>query len=94
MYDFKEEFGRKEKIYKLYLNAFIITVIVYTFIDFFGLGIEKISMYRIAINVVVYVVIYYFALRRKRWAVFMIKLNVWLNILLLVLIITVKILGL
>lgn len=35
MYEFKEESGRKEKRYKAYLFVFIITVLIYTFIDLF-----------------------------------------------------------
>ncbi|MDF9759500.1 hypothetical protein OKW24_001273 [Peribacillus simplex] len=94
MYEFKEEFDRKEKIYKIYLFLFIISVLINTFIDIFDLGIEKVSGVRIVISLLIYSVIFYFGLRRKFWAELMIKFFVWLNIILLFLIITVKILGL
>ncbi|MGE1166558.1 hypothetical protein ACQJ0Y_25755 [Peribacillus simplex] len=94
MYEFKEEFDRKEKKYKIYLFLFIISVLINTFIDIFDLGIEKVSGVRIVISLLIYSVIFYFGLRRKFWAELMIKFFVWLNIILLFLIITVKILGL
>ncbi|MGF6949856.1 hypothetical protein QF028_002361 [Neobacillus sp. B4I6] len=94
MYEFKEEFDKKEKKYKIYLFLFIISVLINTFIDIFDLGIEKVSGVRIVISLLIYSVILYFGLRRKFWAELMIKFFVWLNIILLFLIITVKILGL
>ncbi|MEH7304134.1 hypothetical protein SAMN05444673_3925 [Bacillus sp. OV166] len=94
MYEFKDEFERKEKKYKIYLYLFIISVLINTFIDIFDLGIEKVSGVRIVISLLFYGVILYFGLRRKFWAEVMIKFFVWLNIILLFLIITVKILGL
>ncbi|MEH7549722.1 MULTISPECIES: hypothetical protein [Bacillaceae] len=95
MYEFKDEFERKEKKYKIYLYLFIISVLINTFIDiFFDLGIEKVSGVRIVISLLFFGVILYFGLRRKFWAEVMIKFFVWLNIILLFLIITVKILGL
>jgi hypothetical protein len=94
MYEFKEESERKEKRYKAYLFVFIITVLTNTVIDLFDLGIEKVSMYRIVINLLVYSIIFYFALSRKLWANLMIKFFVWLNIIIFLLIVTVKILGL
>ena len=94
MYEFKHESERKEKIFKVYLFLFTITVLIYTFIDFFDLGIEKKSEFRVVISLLIYRVILYFGLRRKLWAEVMIKFFVWLNIILLFIIITVKVLGL
>jgi hypothetical protein len=94
MYEFKEEFDKKEKKYKIYLFLFIISVLINTFIDIFDLGIEKVSGVRIVISLLIYSVILYFGLRGKFWAELKIKFFVWLNIILLFLIITVKILGL
>ena len=94
MYEFKDEFERKEKKYKIYLYLFIISVLINTFIDIFDLGIEKVSGVSIVISLLFFGVILYFGLRRKFWAEVMIKFFVWLNIILLFLIITVKILGL
>jgi len=94
MYEFKYESERKEKKYKLYLFLFIITVLINTFIDIFDLGIEKVSGFRIVSSLLFYGIILYFGLRRKLWADFMIKFFVWLNIILLFIIITVKVLGL
>ena len=94
MYEFKDEFERKEKNFKIYLFLFAITVLINTFIDFFDLGIEKVSEYRVVISLLIYGVIYYFGLCRKLWAEFIIKFFVWLNIILLFIIITVKVLGL
>jgi hypothetical protein len=91
MYEFKEEFDKKEKKYKIYLFLFIISVLINTFIDIFDLGIEKVSGVRIVISLLIYSVILYFGLRRKFWAELMIKFFVWLNIIFLI--ITVKILG-
>lgn len=94
MYEFKYESERKEKKYKIYLILFIITILINTFIDFFNMGIEKVSGFRIASGLIFYGIILYFGLRRKLWAEVMIKFFVWLNIILLFIIITVKILGL
>ncbi|MFP5109033.1 hypothetical protein ACSU6B_20060 [Neobacillus sp. C211] len=94
MYEFKEEFDKKEKKYQIFLFLFIISVLINTFIDIFDLGIEKVSRVRIVISLLIYSVILYFGLRRKFWAELMIKFFVWLNIILFLLIITVKILGL
>ncbi|SNT56862.1 hypothetical protein SAMN05444672_15622 [Bacillus sp. OK838] len=91
MYEFKEEFDRKEKKYKIYLFLFIISVLINTFIDIFDLGIEKVSGVRIVISLLIYSVIFYLGLRRKFWAELIIKFFVCLNIILLFLIITVKI---
>ena len=84
----------KKKNYKIYLFLFAITVLINLFIDFFDLGIEKVSGFRVVISLLIYSVILYFGLRRKLWAEVMIKFFVWLNIILLFTIITVKILGL
>jgi hypothetical protein len=94
MYEFKEESERKEKIIKIYLFLFAVTALINTVIDFFGLGTEKVSGYRIVISLSVYAFILYLGLRRKLWAVVMIKFFVWLNIILLFIILTVKALGL
>jgi hypothetical protein len=94
MYEFKYESERKEKKYKLYLFLFIITVLINTFIDIFDLEIEKVSGFRIVSSLLFFGIILYFGLRRKLWAEFMIKFFVWLNIILLFIIITVKVLGL
>ncbi|MEY2196839.1 hypothetical protein AB7942_29620 [Neobacillus sp. BF23-41] len=94
MYEIKDESESKEKKYKIYLFLFIISVLINTFIDIFGLAIEKVSVFRIVISLIFYVVILYFGLRGKFWAEVMIKFFVWLNIILLFLIITVKMLGL
>ncbi|OKL37536.1 hypothetical protein BLL40_04300 [Domibacillus mangrovi] len=94
MYEFKYESKKKEKKYKIYLFVFIITVLINTFIDIFNLGIEKISGFRIASSLLFYGIILYFGLHRKFWAEFMIRFFVWVNIILLFIIITVKILRL
>ncbi len=94
MYDFKHESERKEKKFKIYLYLFAITVLINTFIDFFDLGIEKVSEFRVVISLLIYVVILYFGLRRKLWAEVIIKFFVWLNIILLLIIINAKVLGL
>lgn len=94
MYDFKHESERKEKKFKIYLYLFSITVLINTFIDFFDLGIEKVSEFRVVISLLIYVVILYFGLRRKLWAEVIIKFFVWLNIILLLIIINAKVLGL
>ncbi|PGY07783.1 hypothetical protein [Bacillus sp. AFS031507] len=94
MYEFKDESERKEKKIRYTYFLFIISVLINTFIDIFDLAIEKVSEVRIVISLIFYGVILYFGLRRKFWAEVMIKFFVWLNIILLVLIITVKILGL
>jgi len=94
MYEFKYESERKELKHKIYLFLFIITVLINTFIDIFDLGIEKVSGFRIIISLLIYGIILYFGLRRKLWAEFMIKFFVWLNIILLLIIFTVKFLGL
>ncbi|SFA99673.1 MULTISPECIES: hypothetical protein [unclassified Bacillus (in: firmicutes)] len=94
MYEFKDEFERKEKKFKIYIFLFVISVLIHTFIDVFDLGIEKVSGVGLVISLLFFCVILYFGLRRKLWAEVMIKFFVWLNIILLFLIITVKILGL
>jgi hypothetical protein len=94
MYEFKDESERKETKFKIYLVLFVISVLINTFIDFFRLGIEEISKYRIVFSLLIYVVIFYFGLRRKLWAEFIIKIMVWLNIILLFIIIVVSVLGL
>ncbi|MGE7762901.1 hypothetical protein [Peribacillus sp. NPDC097895] len=94
MYEFKDEFERKEKNIRYTYIYFIFAVLINTFIDIFDLGIEKVSGVRIVISLLFFGVILYFGLRRKFWAEVMIKFSVWLNIILLFLIITVKILGL
>lgn len=94
MYEFNNEFERKEKKYKIYLIVFIITALIYIFIDIFDLGIEKASGFRTVISLLFYGSILYFGLRRKLWAELMIKFFVWLHIIILFLIITVKALGL
>lgn len=90
MYEFKSEFERKEKKYKIYLIVFIITVLIYIF----DLGIEKTSGFRTVISLLFYGSILYFGMRRKLWAELIIKFFVWLHIIILFLIITVKALGL
>ena len=93
MLEFKDEFERKERNYKRYLFLFVITVLIHTFIDFFDLGIEIVSKLRVVISLLFYGVILYYGLRRKIWAEVMIKFFVWVNIILLVIIITVTVLG-
>ncbi len=93
MYEFKDESERKEKKFKIYLLLFVISVLINTFIDFFVLGIEEVSKFRVVVSLFIYVVIIYFGLRRKLWAEVIIKFFVWLNIILLLIIITVKVLG-
>lgn len=93
MLQFKDEFERKERNYKKYLFLFVITVLIHTFIDFFDLGIENVSKLRVVISLLFYGVILYYALRRKIWAEVMIKFFVWVNIILLIIIITVTVLG-
>lgn len=94
MYEFKEESERKEKKFKIYLRLFVISVLINAVIDFFDLGIEEVSKFRVVISLLIYGVILYFGLRRKFWAEVIIKFIVWLNIILLLIIITVKVLGL
>ncbi|CAH0266679.1 hypothetical protein SRABI133_03545 [Peribacillus simplex] len=94
MYEFKDESQRKEKKFKIYIFLFPMSVLINTFIDFFDLGIEKVSEFRVVLSLFFYGVILYFGLRRKFWAEVMIKFFVWLNIILLLIIITVKVLGL
>ncbi len=94
MYETNGESQRKERKFKVYLFLFVISVLINTFIDFFGLGIEEVSKYRIVFNLLIYGVIFYFGLRRKLWSEFIIKIMVWLNIILLLIIIVVSALGL
>lgn len=94
MYEFKHEFERREKIYKIYLILFVITVLINIFINFFDFGIGKFSETRVVISLLFWGIIFYFGLCRKIWAEVMIKFFVWLNIILLFMIIIVKILGL
>ncbi|SMQ78126.1 hypothetical protein SAMN05444673_3254 [Bacillus sp. OV166] len=89
MYEFKDEFERKEKKFKTYIFLFVISVLINSFIDFNDLGIKR-EVY----SLLFFCVILYFGLRRKLWAEFIIKFFVWLNIILLFLIIIVKVLGL
>jgi hypothetical protein len=91
MYEFKVESKRKENRNKIYLCVFIIAVIINTFIDFLDFGIEKVSLLRKITSLLLYGIILYFGLQRKIWAEFLIKFLVWLNIILLIIIITVKI---
>lgn len=42
MYETKDESQRKEKKFKFYLFLFVISSLINTFIDFFGLGIEEV----------------------------------------------------
>lgn len=93
MLEFKDEFERKERNYKRYLFLFVITVLIHTFIDFFDLGIENVSKLRVVISLLFYGVILNYGLRRKLWAEVMIKFFVWVNIILLVIIITVTVIG-
>lgn len=93
MLEFKDEFERKERNYKRYLFLFVITVLIHTFIDFFDLGIDNVSKLRVVISLLFYGVILYYGLRRKIWAEVMIKFFVWVNIILLVIIITVTVIG-
>jgi len=89
MYEFKDEFERKEKKFKIYIFLFVISVLINTFIDFDDLGIKR-EVY----SLLFFCFILYFGLRRKLWAEVIIKFFVWLNIILLFLIIIVKVLGL
>jgi hypothetical protein len=89
MYEFIDEFERKEKKFKRYIFLFVISVLINSFIDFDDLGIKR-EVY----SLLFFCVILYFGLRRKLWAEFIIKFFVWLNIILLFLIIIVKVLGL
>lgn len=93
MLEFKDEFERKERNYKRYLFLFVITVLIHTFVDFFNLGIESVSKLRVVISLLFYGVILNYGLRRKLWAEVMIKFFVWVNIILLVIIITVTVIG-
>lgn len=93
MLEFKDEFERKERNYKRYLFLFVITVLIHTFIDFFDLGNDNVSKLRVVISLLFYGVILYYGLRRKIWAEVMIKFFVWVNIILLIIIITVTVLG-
>ncbi len=93
MLEFKDEFERKERNYKRYLFLFVITVLIHTFIDFFDLGIDNVSKLRVVISLLFYGVILNYGLRRKLWAEVMIKFFVWVNIILLVIIITVTVIG-
>lgn len=54
MFEFKDEFDRKEKNFKTYLFLFVISVLIYTFIDFYDLGIERVSKLRVVINLLFY----------------------------------------
>lgn len=92
MYETKDETQRKERKFKIYLLLFVISVLINTFIDFLDLGIEEVSKFRVVISLLIYGIILYFGLRRKLWAEVIIKFIVWLNIILLLIIITVKVL--
>ena len=94
MLEFKDEFERKERNFKRYLFLFVIAVLVHTFIDFFDLGIERVSKIRVVISLLSYGIILFFGLRRKLWAEVMIKIFVWVNIILIFLIIIVTVFGL
>lgn len=91
MYETKDETQRKERKFKIYLLLFVISVLINTFIDFLDLGIEEVSKFRVVISLLIYGIILYFGLRRKLWAEVIIKFIVWLNIILLLIIITVKV---
>jgi hypothetical protein len=93
MFELKDEFDRKEKNFKTYLFLFVISVLIHTFTDFYDLGIERVSKLRVVINLLFYGVILYFGLRRKLWAEVLIKFFVWVNIILLIIILTVTLVG-
>ncbi|PSL36213.1 hypothetical protein B0H99_10734 [Planomicrobium soli] len=94
MHTFQQESETERKKRKFYLSAFILIVAIYTFIDFFDLGSEKVPGFRIMVSLLFNAVIFYLALRRKFWAEVMVKVVVWLNIFLLLLIIIITSLGL
>ncbi|MDN7242225.1 hypothetical protein QWY14_10470 [Planococcus sp. N028] len=94
MHEFQRESETKRKKRKFYLSAFILIVAIYTVMDIFDSGIESVSRFRIISSLLFNAVVFYLALRRKFWAEFIVKMMVWMNVFLLLLIITVTILGL
>lgn len=92
MYEFRHEFEKKEKKFKLYLLLFIISSLIYLSLIFMDFWIGKISGLRFVVSLLFYVLVLYFGLRRKLWAEWFIKFLVWMNIICLIIVILVKIL--
>lgn len=94
MHEFNRENKNKRRRQKFYLIAFAFAASIHLFMNFFGLGAEKFSGFRMICSVLFFTVVFYFGVRRKFWAEIIIKPFVWLNIFLLLLIIIITSLGL
>jgi hypothetical protein len=78
MYQFQHEVQRKEKIYKVYVILFIISVLI-NVVLFFVDG----SILRGIVSLLVCSIVLHYGLRKKAWAGFIVKCMVWIHIVLL-----------
>jgi len=81
MYQFQHERLRKEKIYKVYVILFIISVLI-NVVSFFVGG----SILRGIISLLFFSIVLHYALRKNVWAGLIVKYMVWMHIVLLFLI--------
>ncbi len=78
MYQFQHEVQRKEKIYKVYVILFIISVLI-NVVLFFVDG----SILRGIVSLLVFSIVLHYGLRKKVWAGLIVKSMVWIHIVLL-----------
>lgn len=78
MYQLQHEVQRKEKIYKVYVILFIISVLI-NVVLFFVDG----SILRGIVSLLVLSIVLHYGLRKKVWAGLIVKCMVWIHIVLL-----------
>lgn len=78
MYQFQHERQRKEKIYKVYVILFIISVLINA-VSLFVNG----SIFRGILCLLFFSIVYHYGLRKNVWAVLIVKFIVWIHIFLL-----------
>ena len=78
MYQFQHEVQRKEKIYKIYVILFIISVLI-NVVLFFVDG----SPLRGIVSLLFFSIVLHYGLRKKVWAGLIVKSMVWIHIVLL-----------
>ncbi|PHD72454.1 hypothetical protein COF64_20755 [Bacillus sp. AFS043905] len=78
MYQFQNEVQRKEKIYKVYVILFIISILI-NVVLFFVDG----SILSGIVSLLVFSIVLHYGLRKKVWAGLIVKGMVWIHIVLL-----------
>lgn len=78
MYQFQHEVKRKEKIYRIYVILFIISVLI-NVVLFFVEG----RILRGIVSLLVFSIVLHYGLRKKVWAGLIVKCMVWIQLVLL-----------